>query len=245
MPELESFPTEVLVVDDEEVVLELFELLFEANGIPMRTASRGDEAIELLRKCRFGCVLTDKNLPGADGIEVIRAARSEQPWCRCILMTAYASTGSAIEALRLGATDYVEKPFSDLDALVTEIQDALRQGEADLQRDALLRHLRASAEQLPDCDPGALQPANLAMFERVVESRVARATDDLRCRCESLEARLQQVGALQAGAEALVQHLRAAGSAAGPGVAPDAVDRLARALDQLAREPGAGASQPR
>jgi DNA-binding NtrC family response regulator len=125
-------PTSVLVVDDEPVVLEVFSRVLGEKGIETRTASSAEEALALLEQNPFACVLADKNMPGMDGIEMIRRVRESQPNCACILMTGYASTESAIEALRLGAADYLEKPFEDFDAVAARIEDAIRtaRGEA-------------------------------------------------------------------------------------------------------------------
>src|SRR3979490_998400 len=103
-----SFPASVLVIDDEPVVLDLFQRLLPAKGFTIRTAKNADEAFDLLSREGFGCGLGDKNLPGLDGIEIVRRVRVSQPYCACIVMTAYASTESAVQALPLGAVDSIE-----------------------------------------------------------------------------------------------------------------------------------------
>src|SRR5256885_2058603 len=67
-----SFPSSVLVIDDEPVVLDLFQRALAEKGLSIRTAKNADEALALLEREGFGCVLTDKNLPGLDGIEIVR-----------------------------------------------------------------------------------------------------------------------------------------------------------------------------
>src|SRR5919206_729641 len=121
----------VLVIDDEPVVLDLFQRVLGEKGLVIRLARNAEEALELIEREEFGCVLADKNLPGLDGIEVVRRVRQSQPHCACIVMTAYASTESAVEALRLGAVDYIEKPFDDLDRIARRIDDVLRQMNVD------------------------------------------------------------------------------------------------------------------
>src|SRR6267378_3609480 len=91
----------------------------------------------------IACVLADKNMPGMDGIEMLRRVREAQPHCAFIVMTGYASTESAIEALRLGAVDYLQKPFEDLDLVAHRIEDAIQQVRSDLERSAAMARLAA------------------------------------------------------------------------------------------------------
>src|SRR5439155_4456455 len=105
----------------EPVVLDLFQRVLTEKGLSPRLARNAEEALALLEREEFGCVLADKNLPGLNGIEVLRRVRQTQPYCACIIMTAYASTQSAVEALRIGAIDYIEKPFEDLDGIGNRI----------------------------------------------------------------------------------------------------------------------------
>lgn len=123
------FTLEVLVVDDEPDVLDLVVEYFRTRGV--RTASRTDgrSAIALLEgdPARFGLVVTDLQLPGADGLAVLEAARRVNPSCYVVIITGYASLESAIRAVRLGAYDYLTKPFSlgQLDVILARLQDRL------------------------------------------------------------------------------------------------------------------------
>ncbi len=136
------FSSSVLVVDDEPVVLDLFKRVLGNRGMTVRTARNAEEAFALIEHEGFGCVLADKNLPGLDGIELIRRVRQVQPYCACIVMTGYASTASAVEALRLGAVDYIEKPFDDLDRIAARVDDALKAMKDEYDRQVLLAKLR-------------------------------------------------------------------------------------------------------
>src|ERR1700719_1272907 len=129
--QIPAFPETVLVVDDEAVVLDVLGQLLKRRKYAFVAVSRGEEALKKLREQGFGCLLTDKNLPDVDGLTLIRAARKEQPHCACILMTGYSSTESAVEALRLGATDYLEKPFDDLELVAQKIEKALRTKQSE------------------------------------------------------------------------------------------------------------------
>src|SRR4029453_17944284 len=86
---------EVLVVDDEAVVLTVLREALRRGGYRVTTAASGEEAIDLMRRRRFDLVLTDKNLPGASGLEVLRVARTPDPAPAVVLITGYSSYHSA------------------------------------------------------------------------------------------------------------------------------------------------------
>jgi CheY-like chemotaxis protein len=203
-----TFSSSVLVIDDEPVVLDLFKRVLGERGLAIRTARSAEEAFALIEREGFGCVLADKNLPGTDGIEIVRRVRRVQPYCACIVMTAYASTESAVEALRLGAVDYIEKPFDDLDRVATRIDDALKAMKDEYDRQVLLAKLKAvqgsDAPQSDDEDGRDLPPSEAARttpFE-ILEARVHHATADLRRRSLHLLSRL--VATKAAGREVLL-----------------------------------------
>jgi DNA-binding NtrC family response regulator len=148
-----SFPVSVLVVDDELWVRKILEEVLTNRGLPVKVAASGEAAVELLEVEGFGCALVDKTLPGMDGLSVLRAVRRMYPYCACILMTAYASTESAVDALRLGAYDYLEKPFGDLTVLATKVEQALRTRQAAFDRDSLIGQRRALAADMAGYDP--------------------------------------------------------------------------------------------
>jgi CheY-like chemotaxis protein len=125
---------EVLVVDDEVVVLTVLREILRRGGYRVTTAASGEEAIELMRKRRFDLVLTDKNLPGASGLEVLRVARSLDPPPAVVMITGYSSYDSAVEALDIGAQDYIEKPIRDAEDLRFRIRRALSRRDEQLAR---------------------------------------------------------------------------------------------------------------
>ncbi len=125
---------EVLVVDDEAVVLTVLREALRRGGYRVTTAASAEEAIDLMRKRRFDLVLTDKNLPGASGLDVLRAARKLNPAPAIVLITGYSSYDSAIEAMDVGALDYIEKPIRDVDDLRFRIRRALSRRDEQLAR---------------------------------------------------------------------------------------------------------------
>ena len=125
---------EVLVVDDEVVVLTVLREILRRGGYRVTTAASAEEAVELMRKRRFDLVLTDKNLPGASGLEVLRVARTLDPAPAVVMITGYSSYDSAVEALDIGAQDYIEKPIRDAEALRFRIRRALSRRNEQLAR---------------------------------------------------------------------------------------------------------------
>jgi CheY-like chemotaxis protein len=199
-----AFPEAVLVVDDEAVVLDVLGKLLTRKQIPFVWASKGEDALDKLRQQPFGCLLTDKNLPDVDGLSLIRAARKERPHCACILMTGYASTESAVEALRLGATDYLEKPFDDLELVAQKISKALASKRLEYERDAFLSQIQSFRQELASKDAQVFRfQTELDMFNAILELRVEQATEDLRKKCAALESGLHKS---QGGNEAVIVH---------------------------------------
>jgi CheY-like chemotaxis protein len=108
--------------------------LLRRSGYRVTTAASAEEAIDLMHKRSFDLVLTDKNLPGASGLEVLRVARTLNPPPAVVMITAYSSYDSAVTALDIGAQDYIEKPIRDVEALRFRIRRALSRRNEQLAR---------------------------------------------------------------------------------------------------------------
>jgi two-component system, NtrC family, response regulator len=131
----------VLLVDDARVVLKVVERALSAVGFTLSVADNAERALQLLGEEEFVCALVDRNLVSADGLELIKQIRERQPHCACVLMTAYPSVGSAVEALRIGVVDYIQKPSPDFDVIADRVQKAIRlhrqrEGEEEALSDA-------------------------------------------------------------------------------------------------------------
>ena len=107
-----DIPARILVVDDEEVVCRFLESLLTAAGHEVEICLSGQEATTRLKEGSFDLVITDLKMPGVDGLEVLRKAKQLDPSCEAIVITAYASVESAVEVMKLGAYDYISKPFN-------------------------------------------------------------------------------------------------------------------------------------
>ena len=101
----------ILIVDDDEIFLRPLQRTLEVAGYDVLAVASGEEAVELLKRADVELVLTDKRLPGIDGVELVRRTKAEHAEVAVVVMTAYGTIGSAVEAMRLGAEDYLVKPF--------------------------------------------------------------------------------------------------------------------------------------
>ncbi len=118
----------ILVVDDEISLLEFIRLLFEEDGFQVSTAESVADARRCLSETTFDLVLCDLMMPDGSGLDVLKEIKENDDKTTVIVMTAYTSTKSAIEAMRLGAYDYVSKPF-DVEELKVLVEKALERTE--------------------------------------------------------------------------------------------------------------------
>jgi two-component system response regulator HydG len=114
----------ILVVDDDVANLESVTRIFQREGLEVRTASGGKDALELLRSPEVSVMISDLMMPGVDGQELLRAARAMRPDLEVVLMTAYGTVETAVEAMKDGAYDFITKPLKR-HALVKAVTKAL------------------------------------------------------------------------------------------------------------------------
>lgn len=115
---------QILIVDDEQSMLDFLTLMLQKEGYDIITANNGAKAKELIKKEKLDLIISDIKMPDIDGIELLKFIKEVNPEATVILITAYASTKTAIQALKLGAYDYISKPF-DIDELKIIIEKAL------------------------------------------------------------------------------------------------------------------------
>jgi len=114
----------ILIVEDEAIMRESLRDWLTDGGYQVETAEEGEEALKTIAERDFGVVILDLRLPGKNGLEVLREARAKRPQLNGIIITAYPSIETAVEAMKIGAVDYLPKPFS-LDALEELIHKTL------------------------------------------------------------------------------------------------------------------------
>jgi DNA-binding NtrC family response regulator len=130
----------ILVVDDKENMLKLFAKIL-GEDFELTTASEGGHALSLLEAQEFDVVVTDIKMPGADGFQVLDAVKRRQQDTEVVMMTAYATVHDAVEAMKRGAYDYIQKPF-DPDAASLAIARALERKRLKEQAANLRRELQ-------------------------------------------------------------------------------------------------------
>lgn len=134
----------ILIVDDEPMVIEVLGSLLAEPGRELLTAQSAASALEHARAGELAVALIDKNLGADSGLELGRRLRELQPEIELILVTGYASIESAIEALQMGAFDYLTKPVTDFSALSFKVQRAVEKSQLRRSQRALLEQLLES-----------------------------------------------------------------------------------------------------
>jgi DNA-binding NtrC family response regulator len=181
----------ILVVDDEDVIRLVFDAMLTDGSTKVGFAASGEEALGLAERDDYNLFIVDKNLPGFSGLELVRRVRERKPESEFIVMTGYASYESAIEALRLGAFDYLEKPFNDLDLVREKIARALDRQRLTHENVVLADQLRSVHKdlkhKLAEANRG---PAAVATIE-ALRARLAQAAQAL----QEAHTRLQALAA--------------------------------------------------
>jgi two-component system response regulator PilR (NtrC family) len=141
---VERRPARILVVDDERSMRELLAIVLRREGYEVLLAESGRAAVETLEREPVDLLISDIKMPDLSGVEVLRAAKRVDQDILGIMITAFASTESAVEAMRLGACDYLSKPF-DIDLLKMKVREKienrqLRQENVLLKRTLGLSH---------------------------------------------------------------------------------------------------------
>lgn len=139
----------ILIVDDDHHLRQGFERLLREEGYEVRTAPSGERALEMVRAQLPDCVIMDVRMPGMDGLEALQAMRDVDERLPVIIMTAFSTTQTAIEATKLGAFDYIVKPFE-----VPEVLELIRKAVEAGRR--MRAQVRLTAEPSHDHDAEAL-----------------------------------------------------------------------------------------
>lgn len=132
----------LLIIDDEQDMLQLLKRSLEPEmGCKVKTASSGEEALRLLDSEPLDLVLLDMKMPGMDGLEVLQRIRSKHSWLTVIMMTAHGCIELAVRAIKMGAYDFITKPF-DHEALVWSLEKALERSRLLRENLKLQRHVQ-------------------------------------------------------------------------------------------------------
>ncbi|HOX37572.1 MAG TPA: response regulator [Candidatus Brocadiia bacterium] len=116
---------QALVVDDEKNIRLTLAHALEGSGVKTVCAVNGEEALTILKSDQFDLILLDLKMPGIDGIETLRRIRDGNPHVKVVIITAFGTIESAVEAMKLGAADFIQKPFApkEIRALIASVMD--------------------------------------------------------------------------------------------------------------------------
>jgi DNA-binding NtrC family response regulator len=118
-----AFSFRVLLVDDELDFVEALAERMRTRGVSVDSAQDGQEALEKIRGRAFDAIILDLAMPGIDGLETLRRMREYDPDLQIVLLTGQASVAKGVEAIKLGALDFLEKPAS-IDVLMDKVREA-------------------------------------------------------------------------------------------------------------------------
>lgn len=130
----------ILVVDDEKDICMALNILLTKEGYTVKEAYNGEEALDRLRETNYDVIMTDIRMEKMDGFEVLKQAQKISPETSVVMMTAFASVGSAVEAMRAGASDYITKPFINEEIRLT-IRKLLQSRELQIENQILRQEL--------------------------------------------------------------------------------------------------------
>lgn len=130
----------VLVVDDEESIREFLEIMLRKEGYEVTCAEDGQKALDIIKKKSVDLVISDLQMPNMTGIELLRQVRDQYPELLFMMITAFGTTETAVEAMKLGAYDYITKPFK-IDEVRINIANALRSKNLEVENRTLKKEL--------------------------------------------------------------------------------------------------------
>jgi len=136
----------VMVVDDEETVRSLLQRTLEEAGYNVVTAANGEEALDKMSQLSIGVVFLDIKMPGMSGIEVLGKLTADWPDTCVIMVTAVLDAQTAVEAMKMGAYDYITKPFSH-DDVILKLCRALEKRDLQLKNKRFMRELQQSVKE--------------------------------------------------------------------------------------------------
>ena len=137
----------VYVIDDDAAMRDSLDFLLGSAGFKVALFESALDFLDALPALNFGCVVSDVRMPGLDGIELLKRLKSGGSLFPVVIMTGHGDVPLAVEAMKLGAVDFLEKPFED-DRLIGMIELALKQAEPGVKSEAASAEIRSRIESL-------------------------------------------------------------------------------------------------
>ena len=132
----------VYVIDDDAAMRDSLNFLLDASGFEVTLFENAQSFLDTLPGLTFGCILSDVRMPGIDGIELLKRLKTTHASFPILVMTGHGDVPLAVEAMKLGALDFLEKPFED-DRLIAMIETAIRQAEPAAKSEAIAQDIAA------------------------------------------------------------------------------------------------------
>jgi two-component system response regulator FixJ len=138
---------QVYVIDDDEAMRDSLNFLLDSAGFRVTLFETAQSFLDALPGLEFGCVVSDVRMPGIDGIELLKRMKAGQSTFPILIMTGHGDVPLAVEAMKLGAVDFLEKPFED-DRLIGMIETAIRQAEPAARSEVVTHEIAARVATL-------------------------------------------------------------------------------------------------
>jgi len=140
-------PHKVYVIDDDEAMRDSLMFLLDSAGFEVTLFEAAQQFLDALSALSFGCVVSDVRMPGMDGIELLKQLKAARSTFPIVIMTGHGDVALAVEAMKLGAVDFLEKPFED-DRLIAMIDGAIRALEPAAKSEAVAHDIAARVASL-------------------------------------------------------------------------------------------------
>lgn len=137
----------VYVIDDDDAMRDSLNFLLDSSGYSVTLFDDAQRFMDALPGLAFGCVVSDVRMPGIDGIELLKRMKAQHSPFPILIMTGHGDVPLAVEAMKLGAVDFLEKPFED-DRLIAMIETAIRQAEPVAKSEAIAQDVAARVASL-------------------------------------------------------------------------------------------------
>jgi two-component system response regulator FixJ len=157
----------VYIVDDDDAVRDSLSMLLQMSGYTVATYGSGNEFLEALGELRPGCILLDIHMPGISGLEVQQRLRDDDSPFPVIVMTGQGDIGMAVSAMKAGASDFIEKPYSN-DQLLAAIDQALQTLHTSVEQQEKIRDAKAKVESLSRREYQVLQGLLAALPNKLI-----------------------------------------------------------------------------
>jgi two-component system, NtrC family, response regulator PilR len=166
----------ILVVDDNKELREILEEYLREDGDEVEGAANGKEALEKQTENAFDLIVTDLNMPELTGMELIKAIRTENDYTEFVIITGYASMDTAVEAIRIGAFDYIVKPFrmEELKVVVKNVREKVKLKKLNAQ---LVDTLKGFYDEIGRYRQNAEEKDNGKEVKEPVEANPLSASD--------------------------------------------------------------------